>query len=106
VGFLAIAGGSGASADDGNVADAVLPSHEKLTWGQEPLEIVSSRREQICLSGIWQFVPRTRRASPRTRRLGTMPTTDLTSSLVTLRIDIFGGEGDYCGLTKGWRGEG
>ena len=37
--------------------DAVLPSHEKLTWGQEPLEVQSSRREQICLNGIWQFVP-------------------------------------------------
>jgi beta-galactosidase len=40
-----------------NEADAALPSGEKLTWGQEPLEVVSSRREEICLNGIWQFVP-------------------------------------------------
>ena len=37
--------------------DALLPAHEKLIWGEEPLEIQSSRREQICLNGIWQFVP-------------------------------------------------
>jgi beta-galactosidase len=37
--------------------DASLPSGEKLSWGEEPVEVVSSRREQICLNGIWQFVP-------------------------------------------------
>ncbi|MGO9464370.1 MAG: glycoside hydrolase family 2 protein [Isosphaeraceae bacterium] len=57
VGLLAIAAGSDAAGDDGNVSDALLPSQEKLTWGEEPLEVVSSRREQICLNGIWQFVP-------------------------------------------------
>ncbi len=37
--------------------DAVLPAQEKLHWGQEPVEVVSSRREQIVLNGIWRFVP-------------------------------------------------
>lgn len=36
---------------------ATLPTDQKLTWGQEPVEVLSSRREQIVLNGIWQFVP-------------------------------------------------
>jgi beta-galactosidase len=37
--------------------DAVLPVSEHLTWGQEPIEASSSKRGEICLNGIWQFVP-------------------------------------------------
>lgn len=37
--------------------DATLPASEKLRWGEEPVEIVSAKREQIVLNGIWQFVP-------------------------------------------------
>ncbi len=33
-----------------------LPT-KSLRWGEEPLEVISSRREQFCLNGIWQFVP-------------------------------------------------
>lgn len=55
--LLAIAASSNAAGDDPNVTDAVLPSQERLTWGQELLEVVSSRREQIYLNGVWQFVP-------------------------------------------------
>jgi beta-galactosidase len=57
IGLFAIVMSPTAAGDDSTASDAVLPSNEKLTWGQEPLEVVSSRREQICLNGIWQFVP-------------------------------------------------
>ena len=30
---------------------------EKLTWGQEPIEASTTKRGEICLNGIWQFVP-------------------------------------------------
>ena len=42
---------------DEKEVDAVLPPQEELRWGEEPLEVISSRREQVCLNGIWQFVP-------------------------------------------------
>jgi len=69
VGLLSIAAGSAAAAGASiellppqretaeDELDALLPRGEKLTWGTEPLEVVSSRRERICLNGIWQFVP-------------------------------------------------
>ena len=57
--LLAIPAGSSAGVG-GNVfqeADAALPPQETPRWGEEPLEVISSRREQMCLNGIWQFVP-------------------------------------------------
>lgn len=39
------------------VKDAVLPVSEQLTWGQEPLEASTSKRGEVCLNGLWQFVP-------------------------------------------------
>lgn len=37
--------------------DAVLPASEQLTWGQEPIEASTSKRGELCLNGLWQFVP-------------------------------------------------
>ncbi len=37
--------------------DAVLPASEQLTWGQEPIEASTTKRGEICLNGLWQFVP-------------------------------------------------
>jgi len=42
---------------DEKEADAALPPPQTLRWGEEPVEALSSRRGQICLNGIWQFVP-------------------------------------------------
>ncbi|MGO9201289.1 MAG: hypothetical protein ACLQM8_12245 [Limisphaerales bacterium] len=39
------------------VKGAVLPVSEQLTWGQEPLEASTSKRGEVCLNGLWQFVP-------------------------------------------------
>ena len=47
---------------DAQPADAVLPSREKLTWGEEPIEASTTKRGEICLNGIWQFVPMLDRA--------------------------------------------
>jgi len=38
-----------------DVKDAPRPA--PLTWGQEPVEVLSSQRAQICINGLWQFVP-------------------------------------------------
>ncbi len=35
----------------------MLPATQKLHWGEEPVEVLSSQREQIVLNGIWQFAP-------------------------------------------------
>ncbi len=45
------------TADQVAPKDAVLPASEQLTWGQEPIEAPTSKRGEICLNGIWQFVP-------------------------------------------------
>jgi hypothetical protein len=37
--------------------DARLPEGVKLFWGEEPTEPLSAKRGQICLNGIWEFVP-------------------------------------------------
>jgi hypothetical protein len=37
--------------------DAVLPASEHLTWGEEPIEASTTKRAEICLNGLWQFVP-------------------------------------------------
>ncbi|MGD0091707.1 MAG: glycoside hydrolase family 2 TIM barrel-domain containing protein [Planctomycetota bacterium] len=42
--------------------DAKLPASVKLYWGEEPVETLSTKRGQICLNGIWQFVPMLDRA--------------------------------------------
>jgi beta-galactosidase len=42
--------------------DAQLPMGVKLYWGEEPTESLSAHRGQICLNGIWQFVPMLDRA--------------------------------------------
>jgi beta-galactosidase len=57
IGLVPLAAGSPTAADDSNTFDASLSFGENLRWGEEPLELVSSRREQVCLNGIWQFVP-------------------------------------------------
>ena len=36
---------------------AELPDGATLYWGKEPVEVVSSTRGQICLNGLWRFVP-------------------------------------------------
>ncbi len=73
VAVLAVPAGSGDGielvpaklATDEKELDAVLPPQEVLGWGQEPLEVISSRREQFCLNGIWQFVPMLETAETR-----------------------------------------
>jgi beta-galactosidase len=37
--------------------DAVLPASEHLAWEEEPIEASTTKRGEICLNGIWQFVP-------------------------------------------------
>ena len=37
--------------------DTQLPAGVKLYWREEPTESLSAHRGQICLNGIWQFVP-------------------------------------------------
>ena len=37
--------------------DALPPASEQLTWGQEPIEASTSKRGELCLNGLWQFVP-------------------------------------------------
>lgn len=34
-----------------------LPASERLSWGEEPVEALSSRRARICLNGLWRFMP-------------------------------------------------
>lgn len=34
-----------------------LPEGEQLIWGEEPVEKTTSKREQICLNGLWRFIP-------------------------------------------------
>ena len=36
---------------------AELPEGETLHWGKEPVEALSAKRGQICLNGLWRFVP-------------------------------------------------
>lgn len=33
------------------------PAGERFTWGEEPVEELTSRRGRICLNGIWKFRP-------------------------------------------------
>lgn len=37
--------------------DAELPPGQTVTWGQEPVEIVSPKRGTVCLNGLWRFQP-------------------------------------------------
>ncbi|HEX2950702.1 MAG TPA: hypothetical protein VHV83_14235, partial [Armatimonadota bacterium] len=37
--------------------DGVVPPDRRITWGQEPVETVSTTRARICLNGLWQFLP-------------------------------------------------
>ncbi len=39
------------------VGDAVLPAEMKLDWDQTNVTALNSKREQISLNGIWQFIP-------------------------------------------------
>ncbi len=39
------------------VGNAVLPGNQRLNWGQEPVNAVSTTRGQISLNGLWRFVP-------------------------------------------------
>jgi beta-galactosidase len=38
-------------------ADATLPPGERLYWGEEPVEKLSSKRAQVVLNGLWKFQP-------------------------------------------------
>ena len=42
--------------DEQAVRQADLPQEVKL-WGREPIEVVSRTRDEICLNGVWAFVP-------------------------------------------------
>ena len=63
IALFAMAGRAGASEQDvfpqgkSKKEDAQLPAGVKLYWGEEPTEPLSAKREQICLNGIWEFVP-------------------------------------------------
>lgn len=39
------------------LADVVLPAGQQVTWGQEPVEVISPQRSTICLNGLWRFQP-------------------------------------------------
>jgi len=41
----------------GENIDAQLPPDEKIYWGKEPVEKITSTREEIVLNGIWKFMP-------------------------------------------------
>lgn len=38
-------------------SDGVLPDGEKLSWGEEPVEVLSPARGEIVLNGLWRFQP-------------------------------------------------
>jgi beta-galactosidase len=43
----------------GQPADAKLPEGERTYWGEEPVETVSRTRAEICINGLWRFMPAT-----------------------------------------------
>lgn len=63
IALFAVAGRTGASEQNvfpqgtSRKDDAQLPAGVKLYWGEEPTEPLSAKRGQICLNGIWEFVP-------------------------------------------------
>ncbi len=46
-----------APATDQFPADATLPAGERIYWGEEPVENLTSRRGRIVLNGLWKFQP-------------------------------------------------
>jgi beta-galactosidase len=38
-------------------SDAPLPAGQRLFWGEEPVETVSSKRARVVLNGLWKFQP-------------------------------------------------
>ncbi|HEX8238042.1 MAG TPA: hypothetical protein VF600_19030, partial [Abditibacteriaceae bacterium] len=38
-------------------SDAALPAGERLYWGEEPVEVLSSKRAEVVLNGLWKFQP-------------------------------------------------
>lgn len=47
-----------AGAQDTPIAkDAVLPTGERVTWNQEPVEVTSAQRGTVVLNGLWKFQP-------------------------------------------------
>ena len=65
--LLLLCVGSAVTAKGADEAEqnAPLPQGSKLSWGEEPVETLSAKREQICLNGTWQFVPMLDRAETK-----------------------------------------